>query len=98
MLTTSCSNAVFLQPLQLMFLNAAYNGIGRSTGAILGGKLQAEIGTVQTFLYSAIADFCVAAIAIVYLRLRKSSNFRNPTTLIPFKPFYEAVDVKEKVQ
>jgi predicted MFS family arabinose efflux permease len=81
-----------------MFLNAAYNGIGRSTGAILGGKVQAEIGTVQTFLYSAITDFCFAAIAIVYLRLRKSSNFRNPTPLLPSIPFYEAEDVKEKAQ
>lgn len=81
-----------------MFLNAAYNGIGRSTGAILGGKVQAEIGTEQTFLYSAITDFCVAAIAIVYLSFRKSSNFRNPTPLFTAKPLHEAEDVKEKAQ
>ena len=40
-----------------MFMNAMYEGLGQSTNAIIGGKLQSRVGTVNTFLYSAMTDF-----------------------------------------
>ena len=43
-------------------MNGAYNGIGRSTGAIIGGKLQAEVGTRSTFLYGAILNGSLAVL------------------------------------
>ena len=63
-----------------MFLNAMYGGIGQSLGAIIGGKLQMKVGTVKTFVYSAIFDFCFICIVIVYLTIIKTepSSFHNP--------------------
>ena len=66
-----------------MFLNAMYGGLGQSLGALIGGKLQSKVGTVQTFLYSGCFDICFVAFAILYLSLRKQSNFKNPQPLVP---------------
>jgi predicted MFS family arabinose efflux permease len=65
-----------------MFLNAMYGGLGQSLGAILGGKLQHKFGTVQTFLYAALFDFCFVGMVIAYLSIRKDSNFKNPTPIV----------------
>lgn len=65
----------------LLFMNAMYGGLGQSVGAIIGGKLQSIYGTVKTFLYSAGFDFLFICLVTVYLRLRKKSNFRNPTPI-----------------
>lgn len=62
----------------LLFMNAMYGGLGQSIGAIGGGKLQSKLGTVNTFLYSAAADFLFVIFVTIYLSLRKDSNFRNP--------------------
>lgn len=67
-----------LHATMLMFLNAMYGGLGQSLGAIIGGKLQYRFGTVKTFLYSAAFDFAFVCFILVYLSLRKSSNFRDP--------------------
>jgi branched-subunit amino acid ABC-type transport system permease component len=64
-----------------MFLNAMYGGLGQSLGAIIGGKLQSKVGTVQTFVYSAGADLCFVGLVFAYLSLRKESNFRNPSPI-----------------
>ena len=66
-----------------MFLNAMYGGLGQSIGAIIGGKLQHKIGTVQTFLYAALFDFCFVAVVVAYLNIRKDSGFKNPTQIVP---------------
>lgn len=66
-----------------MFLNAMYGGLGQSLGAIIGGKLQSKFGTVQTFVYSAIFDMALVVFVVLYMRLRKESNFRNPTPIVP---------------
>jgi predicted MFS family arabinose efflux permease len=67
-----------------MFLNAMYGGLGQSLGAIIGGKLQHKVGTVQTFLYAALFDFCFVGMVIAYLMIRKDdSNFKNPTPIVP---------------
>jgi predicted MFS family arabinose efflux permease len=66
-----------------MFLNAMYGGLGQSLGAIIGGKLQSKFGTVQTFIYSALFDLVLVSFVIVYLNLRKESNFRNPSPILP---------------
>jgi MFS-type transporter involved in bile tolerance (Atg22 family) len=62
----------------LLFMNAMYGGLGQSIGAIGGGKLQSKVGTVNTFIYSAAADFLFVIFVTIYLSLRKDSNFRNP--------------------
>lgn len=66
-----------------MFLNAMYGGLGQSLGAIIGGKLQSRLGTVQTFLYSGFCDLCFVAIVIAYLHVRKESSFKNPQPIVP---------------
>ena len=72
-----CWSLVFCSS-KLMFLNAMYGGLGQSLGALIGGKLQSKIGTVRTFLYSAIFDFCFVAVIIAYCILRRHSNFKDP--------------------
>jgi len=62
----------------LLFMNAMYGGLGQSVGAIVGGKLQQKLGTVNTFLTAALADFVFVCFVTVYLSMRKDSNFRNP--------------------
>ena len=62
----------------LLFMNAMYGGLGQSVGAILGGKLQQKLGTINTFLTAALADFVFVCFVTVYLSMRKDSNFRNP--------------------
>mmetsp|Transcript_10859 Transcript_10859/g.16411 ORF Transcript_10859/g.16411 Transcript_10859/m.16411 type:complete len:541 (+) Transcript_10859:457-2079(+) len=62
----------------LMFMNAMYGGLGQSTGAIIGGKLQSLFGTTKTFLYSALADFIFVCSVSAYLGIRADSNFKNP--------------------
>jgi len=63
----------------LMFMNAMYGGLGQSVGSIIGGYLQSKVGTVKTFVYSAIFDFGLICWFTIYLVLRrKDSNFRNP--------------------
>jgi len=66
-----------------MFLNAMYGGLGQSLGAIIGGKLQSKVGTVNTFVYSAIFDFFFVALVILYLRIRTESSFKDPRPIVP---------------
>ena len=56
----------FILALKLQLLNGAYNGIGRSLGSIIGGKLQAQFGTAKTFLYGAIANAGFATLLALY--------------------------------
>lgn len=69
----------------LMLMNAMYGGLGQSIGAIVGGKLQSRVGTVNTFLYSAMTDLFFVICVTMYLSLRKDSNFRNPRPILPPK-------------
>ena len=64
-----------------MFMNAMYGGLGQSTGAIIGGKLQSLFGTTKTFLYSAFADFIFVCAVSIYLSVRTDSSFKNPRPL-----------------
>ena len=58
----------------LLLLNGIYNGIGRSTGAILGGRLQAVFGTNSLFLYCARMNYALALVmGIWYNRTRKTN-------------------------
>lgn len=65
-----------------MFLNAMYGGLGQSLGALIGGKLQSELGTVKTFISAGTFDFCFVLVVVAYLRIRKDSSFRNPKPLV----------------
>jgi len=59
----------------LLLLNGAYNGIGRSTGAVLGGEIQAFTGgTESIFRYCSVASFAVAVVFAVY----KSTTIGTP--------------------
>lgn len=71
-----------LHATMLMFLNAMYGGLGQSLGAIIGGKLQHQTGTVKTFQYAAAADFVFVCFVIAYLRVRKESSFRDPKPIV----------------
>ena len=59
-------------------MNAMYGGLGQSSGAIIGGKLQSKFGTTKTFLYAAFVDFLFVCLVTAYLSLRKDSSFKNP--------------------
>ena len=65
-----------------MLLNAMYGGLGQSLGAIIGGKMQSKFGTVKTFVYAGIFDFCFVVLLVAYLNVRKNSSFKNPQTIV----------------
>ena len=50
-----------------MFLNACYNGIGRTVGGILSGKLKDHVGTARMFAYFGWIDVAIAMSLSVYL-------------------------------
>jgi MFS_1 like family len=59
----------------LLLLNGAYNGIGRSTGAVLGGQMRAYTGdTGAVFRHCSVGTFTLAAIFAVY----RSTVFPSP--------------------
>jgi len=56
----------------LLLLNGAYNGIGRSTGAVLGGQIQAVTGETEAiFRHGSLASLAVAVLFAAY----KSTSF-----------------------
>jgi MFS-type transporter involved in bile tolerance (Atg22 family) len=59
----------------LMLLNAMYGGLGQSLGAIIGGKLQSKLGTVETFKYSGLFDLCFVGGLVAYLTSKKERAF-----------------------
>lgn len=63
-----------LRATMLLILNGLYEGMGRSTGAILGGKIQAIVGTETLFLYVALTYFGLALLMIAYNKLLKSKS------------------------
>ena len=67
-------------------MNAMYGGLGQSTGAIIGGKLQSKFGTTRTFLYSALVDFMFVCLVSTYLSVRGSDGFKNPQPIAPPPP------------
>jgi MFS family permease len=70
-----------LHATMIMFVNAMYGGLGQSLGAVLGGRLVDQVGTVRAFGLAAAADGVLAATVAAYFYLwnRKSvDTFRNP--------------------
>ncbi len=67
----------------LLMMNAMYGGLGQSLGAIIGGKLQSNFGTVKTFIYSGIFDFCFVGALVIYLLSKKERAFTTTTTIHP---------------
>ena len=78
-----------------MFLNAAYNGIGRSVGAMIGGKIQGEVGTVVMFNYVTMLNLMCGVLLVLYSCTRKATNYRNPT---PVRVERYSELVKQKIQ
>lgn len=62
----------------LLLLNGAYNGIGRSTGAILGGQIQASFGTAKIFEFGFFAYLFAACIFAIY-KAKLSSRSKHAT-------------------
>ena len=59
----------------LLLLNGIYNGIGRSTGAIIGGRFQAIFGINNLFLCCAGINYALALLmGVWYNHKRKSSS------------------------
>jgi len=48
-----------------MLLGAVHQGLGRSMGSIVAGRMQTTIGTSSTFLYLAFLDALFAAVAAI---------------------------------
>ena len=66
----------------MQILHSVYNGLGRSTGALLGGKLQAKYGTVGLFENSAIGVAFLAGVLILHkLRKRNVSGVEESSSL-----------------
>lgn len=61
----------------LILLNGIYNGIGRSTGAIVGGKYQAVFGTNNLFLFCSWINCAVALVMGVLNYYRRKTNSNN---------------------
>jgi hypothetical protein len=59
----------------LLTMNAMYGGLGQSLGAIVGGKLQTKLGTINTFIYSGIFDLCFVGALVLYLLTRSDRAF-----------------------
>ena len=59
----------------LLTMNAMYGGLGQSLGAIVGGKLQTKLGTINTFIYSVIFDLCFVGSLVLYLLTRSDRAF-----------------------
>jgi predicted MFS family arabinose efflux permease len=64
-----------MKATMLLTMNAMYGGLGQSLGAIIGGKLQTNVGTAKTFIYSGIFDFCFVGVLVMYLLTRSERAF-----------------------
>jgi predicted MFS family arabinose efflux permease len=64
-----------MKATMLLTMNAMYGGLGQSLGAIIGGKLQTNVGTAKTFIYSGIFDFCFVCVLVMYLLTRSDRAF-----------------------
>jgi MFS family permease len=63
-----------LRPTLLLVLNGVYNGIGRSTGSLLGGRIQAEAGTESLYRIVATTNLSVAIAVIVYQHILRTKS------------------------
>jgi hypothetical protein len=66
-----------LRATMLLILNGMYEGMGRSTGAILGGKIQAFVGTETLFQYVAQFNFGLAMLMVVYNKMSSRQHNRR---------------------
>jgi MFS family permease len=55
-----------MRPTFLLVLNGIYNGISRSTGSLLGGRIQAQVGTEALFRIVAVANLAMAVAVFLY--------------------------------
>lgn len=64
-----------MKATMLLLMNAMYGGLGQSLGAIIGGRLQSNFGTVKTFTYSGVFDACFVACLMIYLASQSERVF-----------------------
>ena len=57
-----------------------YGGLGQSLGALIGGKLQQNLGTASTFVHAGIFDLCFVTLVIAYLSCQ-ATGFKDPQPL-----------------
>jgi len=55
----------------LLLLNGVYNGIGRSTGSLVGGRIQALVGTEELFRYMSYTNVLFAILMICYYNAKR---------------------------
>lgn len=60
------SNSPNTRATALLLLNGIYSGAGRSSGSILGGKIQALFGINNLFLYWSYVNFCLAFLLLFF--------------------------------
>ena len=65
MYSTKSDSPTTTSALQIQILSGVYNGIGRSSGSLIGGNLQAVFGTAETFKFGAIANVVAASILLI---------------------------------
>lgn len=71
-----------MRATMLLIMNAMYGGLGQSLGAVLGGKLQSKLGTVDTFVISGIFDACFVCALVAYLVSGKQRAFSTTSISI----------------
>mmetsp|Transcript_61161 Transcript_61161/g.149732 ORF Transcript_61161/g.149732 Transcript_61161/m.149732 type:complete len:562 (-) Transcript_61161:39-1724(-) len=74
------------RPVMLLFLNGAYNGIGRSAGSIIGGKLQTLVGTKAVFFHFSMINAALAIVLTMYyyvlpIRMKRGLQSTGKSTL-----------------
>jgi hypothetical protein len=60
-----CANGMapsHLRSTMLLLLNGVYNGIGRSSGSLVGGRIQAAVGTEMLFQFMALLNVVLALV------------------------------------
>lgn len=72
-----------MKATMLMIMNAMYGGLGQSLGAIIGGKMQSKLGTINTFVYSGIFDLCFVGVLVAYLMSKKERAFTTKGIVQP---------------
>jgi len=74
-----------LRGMILLVLNGIYNGIGRSTGSIVGGKFQAIFGINNLFLCCAWINYVLAFVMFVLYNGQRKRDSNDATSLTASK-------------
>ena len=71
-----------LQSTTLMILNAMYDGLGQSLGAVIGGNIQGRYGASFLFLTAAKTNGLMAITCATFFLYRNKTGYRSQETAI----------------